>query len=180
MANSKPRRPFSLFVTRYSLFAVTAAVLSLWAVVATAASRLGENANVPLVTQDGEQVRFYDDLIKGKIVAVNFIYTSCMFTCPLETARLAQVQRILGERVGKDIFFYSISIDPGHDTPPVLKAYLEKFGVGPGWLFLTGKKEDIVQVVGRAGGRTSLTSRHGRPREHLVIVRAPVTRRHRC
>jgi protein SCO1/2 len=128
--------------------------LSLGAVVATPASaggRLGENANVPLVTQDGEQVRFYDDLIKGKIVAVNFIYTSCMFTCPLETARLAQVQRILGERVGNDIFFYSISIDPDHDTPVVLKEYMQEFEVGPGWTFLTGKREDIDLLAYRLG-----------------------------
>lgn len=128
-----------------------AATLSLGAVVAAAAARLGENANVPLVTQDGEQVRFYDDLIKGKIVAVNFIYTSCMFTCPLETARLAQVQRILGERVGKDIFFYSISIDPDHDTPAVLKEYMQEFDVGPGWTFLTGNREDIDLLALRLG-----------------------------
>jgi protein SCO1/2 len=127
IANSKTSATlrFSLFAIRCALFAMSLAAFSLGAVVAaTAAGRLGQNANVPLITQDGKQVRFYDDLIKGKIVAVNFIYTSCMFTCPLETARLAQVQRILGERVGKDIFFYSISIDPDHDTPAVLKEYM--------------------------------------------------------
>lgn len=136
------------------LAALAAVALSLGAltVCATAAAgRLGENANVPLITQDGERVLFYDDLIKGKIFAVNFIYTSCMFTCPLETARLAQVQRILGERVGKDIFFYSISIDPDHDTPAVLKEYKQEFDVGPGWTFLTGKPEDIDFLALRLG-----------------------------
>ena len=68
--------------------------------------------NVMLTTQDGEQVRFYDDLVKGKIVAINLIYTTCKYACPLETARLAQVAKLLGERMGRDIFFYSISIDP--------------------------------------------------------------------
>ena len=68
--------------------------------------------NVTLTTQDGVDVRFYDDLIKGKIVAVNLIYTTCKYACPLETARLAQVARLLGDRMGRDIFFYSISIDP--------------------------------------------------------------------
>ena len=96
--------------------------------------------NVPLITQDGTTVHLYDDLLKGKAVAINLIYTSCKDECPLETARLVQVQRLLGERVGKDIFFYSISIDPKRDTPAVLKAYAEKFGVGPGWLFLTGNE----------------------------------------
>jgi len=107
--------------------------------------------NVPLVTQDGKTVRFYDDLLKGKSVAVNIIYTSCTDECPLETARLAQLQRLLGERMGKDIFFYSISIDPEHDTPAVLKAYMEKFGVGPGWTFLTGNAADVRAVTKKLG-----------------------------
>lgn len=107
--------------------------------------------NVELITQDGKTVHFYDDLIKGKIVAIVLIYTSCQYSCPLETARLAQVQKKLGDRVGKDIFFYSISIDPVHDTPEVLKAYMEKFHVGPGWTFLTGKKEDIDFLSKRLG-----------------------------
>src|ERR1044071_2655749 len=107
--------------------------------------------NVPLVTQDGKTVRFYDDLLKDKSVAVNIIYTSCTAECPLETARLAQLQRLLGERMGKDIFFYSISIDPEHDTPAVLKAYMEKFGVGPGWTFLTGGAADIRAVTKKLG-----------------------------
>jgi protein SCO1/2 len=107
--------------------------------------------NVPLRTQDGTTVRFYDDLLKGKSVVINVIYTRCKDLCPLETARLAQVRNLLGERVGKDIFFYSISIDPEHDTPAVLKAYMDKFRVGPGWQFLTGKKEDIVLVRKKLG-----------------------------
>ncbi len=107
--------------------------------------------NVPFVTHDGSTVRFYDDLLKGKSVAVNVMYTSCKDECPLETARLVQVQKILGERMGKDIFFYSISIDPKRDTPAVLKAYAEKFGVGTGWLFLTGKEEDIRLVAKKLG-----------------------------
>jgi protein SCO1/2 len=107
--------------------------------------------NVPLVTHEGKTVRFYDDLLKGKSVAVNIIYTSCKDECPLETARLAQLQRLLGERMGKDIFFYSISIDPEHDTPAVLKAYMEKFGVGPGWTFLTGEPADIRAVTKKLG-----------------------------
>ena len=107
--------------------------------------------NLPLTTQDGKTVHFYDDVLKGKIVAINLIYTNCEYSCPLETARLAQVQKILGDRVGKDIFFYSISIDPERDTPQVLKAYAEKFHAGPGWTFLTGKKQDIDLISRRLG-----------------------------
>ena len=107
--------------------------------------------NVPLTTQDGTTVHLYDDLLKGKSVAMNVMYTSCKDECPLETARLVQVQRLLGERMGKDIFFYSITIDPKQDTPKVLKAYAEKYGVGPGWLFLTGTEEDIKLATKKLG-----------------------------
>jgi protein SCO1 len=116
-------------------------------------ARWGANyfPNVVLITQDGTKVRFYDDVIKGKIVVIDLIYTHCVDACPLETARLVQVQKMLGERVGKDIFFYSISIDPGHDTPKVLKEYAQKYHVGPGWTFLTGKKADIDLVSRKLG-----------------------------
>lgn len=125
----------------------------LWIGPALSAERWGADyfPNVPLVTQDGKRVRFYDDLLKGKAVVINVIYTHCPDKCPLSTAKLAQVQRLLGDRVGKEIFFYSISIDPKRDTPAVLKAYAEKFHAGPGWLFLTGKKEDITLVQKKLG-----------------------------
>ena len=107
--------------------------------------------DVTLTTHEGKQVRFYDDLIKGKIVALDLIYTTCQYACPLETARLAQVQKLIGDRMGKDVFFYSISIDPENDTPEVLKAYAEKFHTGPGWLFLTGKKSEIDEISKKLG-----------------------------
>ena len=107
--------------------------------------------NVSLVTQDGKDVRFYDDLVKGKIVAINLIYTTCEYACPLETAKLAQVQRLLGDRMGREIFFYSITIDPEHDTPAVLKEYADKYRAGPGWLFLTGRRPDIERLAKRLG-----------------------------
>lgn len=128
-------------------------VSALWHASPAHGSRLGTDRflNVVLTTQDGKNVRFYDDLIKNKIVAINFIYSHCEFSCPLETARLSQVKDLLGARIGKDIFFYSISIDPGHDTPAVLKEYANKFHAGPGWTFLTGRKEDIDLLANRLG-----------------------------
>ncbi len=107
--------------------------------------------NTELITQDGKTVHFYDDLIKDKVVAINFIFTSCTDSCPLETARLRRVQQLLGDRVGKDVFFYSISIDPQTDTPEVLKHYSEKFHVAPGWLFLTGNKDEIDALREKLG-----------------------------
>ena len=116
-------------------------------------SRWGANyfPNVPLVTQEGKSVRFFDDLIKDKVVIIYFMYTSCEDTCPLETARLVNVQRILGDRVGKDVFMYSITVDPANDTPEVLKKYAEKFQVGPGWQFLTGTEADITLLRKKLG-----------------------------
>jgi protein SCO1/2 len=107
--------------------------------------------NIPLVTHEGKSVRFFDDLIKGKVVAINFIFTNCPDVCPLETAMLREVQEILGDRVGRDVFMYSITIDPERDTPEVLRKYAEKFEVGPGWLFLTGKKGDITLLRRKLG-----------------------------
>jgi len=121
------------------------------AVTASAHPDASHFPNVELFTQNGEKVRFYDDLIKDKVVAINLIYTTCKYSCPLETARLVQLQKLLGNRMGKDIFFYSISIEPEHDTPQVLKDYAEKYHVGPGWLFLTGKGTDIKLISHKLG-----------------------------
>lgn len=109
--------------------------------------------NVPLVTHDGQSVRLYDDLIKDKIFLINFIYAGCKEVCSLVTARMAQLQQTLGERVGRDIFLYSVSIDPDHDTPAVLKAHAAAFHAGPGWLFLTGSPQDIAAVRHKLGER---------------------------
>lgn len=107
--------------------------------------------NVELVTQDGKRLRFYDDVIKGKVVAINFIYTNCSDLCPLDTAALRRVQKLVGNSMGREIFFYSISVDPKHDTPAVLKKYRQAFGIGPGWTFLTGRPQDIALIQHKLG-----------------------------
>lgn len=107
--------------------------------------------NAELTTHNGKRVRLYDDLLKGKKVAIAVMYTSCSAECPLITARMVELRKALGDRVGKDIYFYSISIDPW-DRPEVLKEYAEKFGAGgPGWEFLTGSDEDIKLVAKKLG-----------------------------
>jgi protein SCO1 len=138
---------------------------------AQADSRWGANyfPNVELTDQDGKTHRFYDDLLKGKIVVIEQFYTHCIDICPLETARLAQVQKMLGDRVGKDIYFYSISIDPKRDTPPVMKDYAEKYHAGPGWLFLTGKKEDIDQINKKLGFQDPQPGDRDGHSPHLLI-----------
>jgi protein SCO1/2 len=107
--------------------------------------------NVVLTTHEGEQVRFYDDLIKGKFVTINMMYSTCKATCPLTTANLVRVQKLLSDRVGRDLFMYSITLDPKQDTPEVLKEYAKTFGVGAGWKFLTGNPDDIERLRRRLG-----------------------------
>ncbi|NJD69513.1 MAG: SCO family protein [Candidatus Methylomirabilota bacterium] len=124
--------------------------------------------NVVLRTHENTAVRFYDDLIKGKTVMINFMYTACKDDCLLTTANLAQVQNILGDRVGRDIFFYSITLDPAHDTPAVLKRYAHRFRVRPGWLFLTGTKDDIGRLRRAFGDDPSQDIRRS---QHLNMVR---------
>jgi protein SCO1/2 len=88
-------------------------------------------------------VRFYDDLVKDKHVVVSFIFTNCSKQCGPITANLVRVKRALGERVGKDVHFYSITMDPERDTPEVLARYAEAYKTGPGWTVLTGREEDV-------------------------------------
>ncbi|WP_375738603.1 SCO family protein [Pseudomonas boanensis] len=99
--------------------------------------------NVPVFTHEGKKVSFYDDLIRGKVVVLNMMYTSCGNTCPTATANLRRVQQLLGDRLGRDVFMYSITLQPELDQPRHLKEYIDKFRIGPGWQFLTGTPEDI-------------------------------------
>ena len=103
--------------------------------------------NALLRTHENKQVRFYDDLMKGKQVIVNFMYANCEGACPLVTANLINVYEALRQRMGKDLFMYSISIKPEEDTPEKLKEFAEMHGANlPGWKFLTGDPYDIETV----------------------------------
>src|SRR5213080_1947542 len=73
--------------------------------------------NVALRTQDNRAVRFYDDIVKDRLVIISFMFTSCTSQCPRSTANLAKVQDALGDRLGRDVFMASISVDPERDTP---------------------------------------------------------------
>lgn len=120
----------------------------------------GYMPNLPVVDQDGKSYRFYDDLIKGKKVIINFIYTSCSSICPLTTSRMALLQERLGDTVGRDYFMYSITVDPFHDGPAELKAYANSFNVKPGWRFLTGTPGDIEEIRNKLGERTKELKDH--------------------
>jgi protein SCO1/2 len=127
--------------------------------------------NVPVQTQDGRTLRFYDDVMKGKILVINFFFTDCDNLCPIATDNLVRVQELLGDRVGKDIRFVSISLQPEHDTPEVMAEYAKKHGVGPGWLFLTGKRDDIELLRHRLGFWDISPEVDADPEQHLGTVR---------
>jgi protein SCO1/2 len=111
----------------------------------------GRFPNVRLRTQSNETVRFYDDLVKGKVVLINFMFTSCTTLCPRSTENLVKIQQALGEHAGRDVFMVSISVDPQTDTPAVLKEYAERFHTKPGWTFVTGKAADIALLQRQLG-----------------------------
>jgi protein SCO1/2 len=102
--------------------------------------------NVPLLTHEGKRVMFYDDLIKNKIVTLNFFYTKCDEICPMVTANLAQVQKRLGTDVGTKLFMYSFSLKPEQDDVSAIRAYRELFHARPGWTFLTGEPADLEKI----------------------------------
>ena len=107
--------------------------------------------DVELTNQDGKKVRFYSDVLKGKTVVVNAFFTTCTSVCPPMNRNMEKIQEALGDRVGKDVFLVSITVDPDTDTPARLKEYSQKFHAGSGWTFLTGKKENLDWALYKLG-----------------------------
>ena len=116
--------------------------------------------NLVMLTQDNRPVHFYDDLLKGKVVLINFIFTTCQGVCSPMTANLARVQNYLAEHLGKEVLMISISVDPTVDTPERLKKYADSFKVKPGWYFLTGEKKNVDWVLYKLGGYVSDKAQH--------------------
>jgi protein SCO1/2 len=121
-----------------------------------ASARLGSAAekyfsDVELINQDGQKMRFYSDVLKDKVVVINTFFTTCTGVCPPINRNLEKVQEALGERLGKDAFLVSMSVDPETDTPVRLKEYSRRFHARPGWIFLTGKKENVDWALYKLG-----------------------------
>ncbi len=104
-----------------------------------------------VVTQDGEELRFYSDVLKDRVVVVTLFYTECTAMCPLTNQKLAELQEVLGDAMGREYFFVSVSLDPETDTPEVLKKYAANFDAKQGWYFLTGDKQDLREIARRLG-----------------------------
>ena len=108
-------------------------------------------SNVELINQDGQKMRFYSDVLKDKVVVINTFFITCTSVCPPLNRNMEKVQEALGDRLGKDAFLVSISVDPAADTPTRLKEYSRRFHARPGWIFLTGKKENVDWALYKLG-----------------------------
>ena len=108
-------------------------------------------SDVELINQDGQKLRFYSDVLKDKVVIVSTFFTTCTSVCPPMNRNLEKIQEALGDRLGKEAFIVSISVDPETDTPLKLKEYANRFHARPGWIFLTGKKENVDWALYKLG-----------------------------
>jgi protein SCO1/2 len=107
--------------------------------------------NVVLRTHEDQSVRFYDDLVRGKVVLINFFFTTCTRICTRSTANLVKVADTLGDRIGRDVFMVSISVDPVADTPAAMRQYAATYKTKPGWVFVTGRQDDIDLIRRQLG-----------------------------
>jgi cytochrome oxidase Cu insertion factor (SCO1/SenC/PrrC family) len=118
-------------------------------------------SDLEVFDQDGNPLRFYSDVLKDRIVLINFIFTNCPGACPLMTQKLKQVRQLLDPSVRDDIWFVSVSIDPERDTPAAMKAFAQEQGVEDNrWVFVTGKKQNLEFIVKRLGQYTEEVEVH--------------------
>ena len=117
--------------------------------------------DLEVVDQNGNKLRFYSDVLKGRVVLINFIFTNCPDACPMMTHKLMQVRSMMVPAIKDDVWFISVSVDPERDTPEAMKAFAEKQGVDESrWLFLTGSKENLTHIVKKLGQYTQEVEAH--------------------
>lgn len=104
-----------------------------------------------LIDHNGEEVRFFSDVLKDQVVVINFIFTNCGGACPMMTEKLRMARTALGDEIGNSIRFVSISIDPARDTPAAMRKFKEVHRATGNWVFLTGTQDNIDAVVKRLG-----------------------------
>ncbi len=117
--------------------------------------------NLELINQDGETVRFFDDVLKDKVVVINFIFTNCEGACPLITQKLTLVRDRMEGQIDNPLRFVSLSLDPARDTPAALKEFARTHHADhDGWVFLTGKPENLEHIIKRLGQYTDDVEAH--------------------
>lgn len=116
--------------------------------------------DVTLVNQHGEPMRLYSDLLQGKVVLINTVFTACTGMCPMLSSTIEKVQAHVGDRVGEDVHLISISVDPENDTPAKLAELAERFHAERGWYFLTGEPENVELALRKLGQFTEDPEAH--------------------
>ena len=117
--------------------------------------------DLEVVDQNGNKLRFYSDVLKGRVVLINFIFTNCPDACPMMTHKLMQVRSMMVPAIKDDVWFISVSVDPERDTPEAMKAFAEKQGVDESrWIFLTGDKKNLEYLVRKLGQYTPDVEAH--------------------
>lgn len=127
--------------------------------------------NVPLVTHEGRQVRFYDDLVKDKKVVLTFVSSRAPAQSRKVTGNLAAVQRFFGWRIGTDIHMYSIARNPERDTAAVLSRWARRSGAGPGWKFVTGEPADVDRLRRGLGFASDIPGEDADPASSVALLR---------
>lgn len=116
--------------------------------------------DIELVNQSGERVRFNSDVIKGRVAVITSFLTNCSSFCPITQEKLAQLAKVLGDKMGREVVFISVSVDPENDTPERMKAWGEKFHIQTGWSLVSGKKDDVEALLKSLGLYVAIPQRH--------------------
>ncbi|HEV7766140.1 MAG TPA: SCO family protein [Thermoanaerobaculia bacterium] len=116
--------------------------------------------DIELVDQNGETIRFYTDLLAGKVVVINSFFATCNGSCPVMSGTFRKIQAALGERLGRDVHLISISVDPETDTPEQLRKFAKAASAAPGWHFVTGSKKNVEAALHKLGLRTDTKETH--------------------
>jgi protein SCO1/2 len=182
MTDLSRRRLLSLTAMAPAAVAATSAAGSAGAAVASSAQptvsdlarrriQRAHFPNVPLLTHEGKRVMFYDDLVKGKIVTMNFFFAQCDEVCPMVNANLSKVQKLFGADLGTKIFMYSFTLKPEEDDVDAIKEYRDMYHARPGWTFLTGKSEDLEKIRKGIGFTYPEPAIDGDKTQHIGNVR---------
>ncbi len=130
--------------------------------------------DLELVTQDGDKVRFYSDVLRDRVVLINFIFTNCGDACPMATHKLNMVKNSLEGLMGNPVYFISISIDPERDTPAAMKKFAKEHNANhEGWLFLTGNPQNVNHIVKKLGQYSEDVEMHS-----TLMLAGNVNKRH--
>lgn len=141
-------------------------VMILWAVCCFVIEVRAQPASRPHIPdvlvrdQQGRKVRFYSDLIKDKVVVLNFFYTSCTYTCTMQGRTFSKLQSLLGDRLGKSVYLISVTTDPGKDNPEQLRAWAKRYQVKAGWTLVTGDESEISKLTVQLTGGNAFAGMH--------------------